>query len=330
MVYRAKDICSAAFYNDVQRLRLLATQGVPGGVIDNEEDPLEDAEEEAIDANPEMVNLLAQYELGAASDDDYEGGKNDAAQVDDDVDDEELQQADLALFRRIVRREIREAALARNLNTPGLLQVGTNPVEITPHGVFFSIREDPQGGSGEAGGPSQGESSRDTGEEAVIPLRVSWKPSKRSPLRASPLHWAVLGRSHEAIRLLIELGADARQEIHQDVGFTPDLLPSPTMNHTAERGGCPIRGLTPEELAIANRSDATLKVLRAAVATRSQILERRSEEKQNIEGRLEQRKARREKERLSREQRRMQEEEFEESAYSGNGGSEEPEQYYHT
>ncbi|CCW69035.1 unnamed protein product [Phytomonas sp. Hart1] len=308
MVYRPHDICSAAFLNDTQRVRLLATREAPGGVIDNDEDPLEDAEEEAIDADPEMLSLLAQYELGDVSEEDEEGG--DHAGAEDDV---ERQHADLALFRRIVRRQRREAALARAVDPPGLLQVGPNPVALTSHGLFFRCAESQ---AGDREGPPQADNdgiARTTGETA-LPLRVSWRPSKRSPIRASPLHWAVLGRAHAAIRLLVELGADARQEIRHDVGY----------------GGGAVSGIAPEALAIANHSRETLKVLREAVTARNLLLERRSEEKQSIECRLEQRKARREKERLSREQRRTQEEELEESAYSGIGESVDQEQDYNS
>lgn len=320
MVCRPRDICSAAFANDLQRLRLLLLTSAPGGLENNEEDDLSDEDEAAIDADPELVRLHAQYNLTRGdeeeeADDVEEFGEEGEAELDEE--EAEAQEADFDVCRRFVRRELRARAIAALVNQPGTLQIGTNLANIRSYGVLFSATE-----------------ANDCEAENRLPLHVEWKPSLRSPFAAYPLHWAVLGKAHEAIAFLIEHGADTERVVGApgDSLYRPEKVEeamaaaqigglNPTAaGSTSEAAAAtedprslstfPV-GLTALAIAKANKFEVCANIIETAVAAQAASLQQLEAEKQRLEGQLEQRKARKEKRRLAREQRSAAREEAE-------------------
>lgn len=362
MVYRPRDICSAAFFNDLPRLRLLLHQDAPGGLeyrfnlerflahvnananananangangvppptsAPPAYDGVEDEEEEetefdndleaALEADTELERLRKLYTLEEEDIDDDDaaaaaeeaeagtGGSEEDGLYDPDVVEAEMtaQEADFARFKRLLRHQAREKALAATLHKHGLLVSGDSPAELQSYGVMFTSRELSSEQRQRQGHGAEEEAEVEVEEEKtshVTPLAVRWLPSRVSPYVAGPLHWAALGRAHDAIRFLVANGVDAADE----VGLGEER------RKYGEGCGAFVfpPGLTAERLASMNESAETVRVLRAAVADREEYLRSLERAKQQVEGSLEQRKARQEKRRLGREQRRVAREE---------------------
>ena len=145
---RPNDLCTAAYYGDVKKLKeLLALPPV------DEEPPID----------PEFDPLAPP-----------------------DTDAEE------AAAERAAKRKENADELKKRLQTNGPLVTRLSLVNIQKYGFGVAI------------------------EETDLKLKVKFKPSKHCEDAASPLHWAVLGKEHEAIEYLVMEGADTND-------LTPDL-----------------------------------------------------------------------------------------------------------
>lgn len=91
-------------------------------------------------------------------------------------------------------------------------------------------------------------------EEKDYVCTSRFRTSAKSTIAASPLHWAVLGRAHKAVAFLVSKGADSSSK-------------------------CPVLGATPAEIAEANGSYETLRVLSEAVALREEAVASEAEAK---------------------------------------------------
>lgn len=298
---RPRDIFSAAFLNDTQRLHFLATEGVPGGYEDDEDGELEEEEEAAIDADEELVRLKQLY-IPTGDEEDEEDNRD---EVDDDnysQEAEEERENKVEQFRKLIRRKLRRRAIALKVNVSGLIKTGLTPVDMHSYGVMFrsvqTINEK----------CSIADNMFTANAPGSHPLTVHWKPSKRSQFPAYPVHWAVMGRSHESLRFLVLNGANT------DVmaGESSPLFP---------------KGLTAAQVAESNGLYDTLEVLRTAVEEHTKKVQREEEEKQLIESQLEQIKAIKERRKMEREQRaadrRAEEEEEAAAAAAAEEGEEE-------
>lgn len=149
---RPRDLWSAAFFDDVQRLRVLATEGVPGGYEDNEDEvELEEHEEAAIDADAELVRLRKMYL--PSLDPDEQGGEEgrmfdegeeeeeDEAQAAAAEEEEEAREAHIEHFRKLIRRKLRRKAIAEKLNTVGLMKSGLTRANLQTYGLMFRSKE---------------------------------------------------------------------------------------------------------------------------------------------------------------------------------------------
>lgn len=154
---RPRDICSAAFFEDMKRLRVLATEGVPGGYHDEEGDEeegveLEEHEEAAIDADAELVRLRKLY-LPSHSHDDLGNGESQLFDDDEDgeedsqeaaaaaEEEEEARDAHIEHFRKLIRKKLRRKAIAEKLNTPGRIMSGLTKASLQEYGVMFRSKE---------------------------------------------------------------------------------------------------------------------------------------------------------------------------------------------
>lgn len=150
-VPRPRDICSAAFLDDTQRLHFLATEGVPGGYEDDEEGDLEEEEEAAIDADEELVRLKKLYIPNPDEEEEQQAnrdGEDDDMDDDDEYDDdgysqeaEEEREVKLEQFRKLIRRKLRRRAIAKKLNVLGFIKTGLSAVEMKEYGLMFRSKE---------------------------------------------------------------------------------------------------------------------------------------------------------------------------------------------
>lgn len=149
---RPRDLFSAAFLDDVKRLRVLATEGVPGGFEDDEEEELEEQEELTIDTDEELVRLKKLYLPRTAEDpleEDNEQGQlyGDEEEEDDDenqeaaAEEEEAREAHLEHFRKLIRRKLRRKAIAEKLNTLGRIKSGLSRANLQEYGLMFRSKE---------------------------------------------------------------------------------------------------------------------------------------------------------------------------------------------
>ncbi|KAH8606243.1 hypothetical protein ERJ75_001537300 [Trypanosoma vivax] len=194
---RPRDLCTAAYYDDVQRMRQLVRSAF------SEED--EEDEDERRDATVE----------------------------DEEEEDEEV----LEMLRNI---RVLEQDKQRREGVAAFLQ---------ETGVLHSLETDEQCGFLFRAYES---TNRDKN------ITFCFKPSKRSKHAASPLHWAVLGCSHQAIEFLVRSGVDVEQEVPNFPKTTAALI-------------CEINELT-----------ETGKVLERAVAARKKRTEEEGKKKQNL------------------------------------------------
>lgn len=493
---RPRDLFTAAFYDDIQRLHFLATEGVPGGYTDDEELELEEEEELAIDADEELVRLKQLY---LPPEDEEQDEREELSDEEDDLDydpeeEEQERETKLEMFRKLVRRKIRRAAIAKRVNVSGFIQCGLSVVDRKPYGVLFRAKECPSGSqmaavleavrlkcaegvAQDSNGnfPSKGEfnlqrymlrhvplrsgarqgrgflrssslssyqsstaeihvnreernssvsspngdflppikstpsrsvngrpvprsvvvlSNDLTGDVPLlsplhivdppeivvepelltetseplqrvpsiqddvltgsfasnewlvecrpVPLRVHWKPSKRSPFPAYPLHWAVMGRSHRAIRFLVANGADAELTIsvpfalnangpvaaplkppQEGAEKVEEVASSPSASLSAGASATFPSGLTAHHIAMSNGLFETAQVLEEAIRQKTEILQKEKEEKQKIESELEKMKAAKERRKMEREQRIIAKREAAEAAAEAEEAAEE-------
>ena len=181
---RPNDLCTAAYYNDIPKIKELLT--VPEV---EEEPPL------AEDFDP-------------------------ADPVEEDEDAKEAE------AERSTQRAANDLHIKTLLSSTNVLVTRLSPVNIKKFGLFLRIED------------------RSTKTEKQV--KSTFKCSPHSTYAASPLHWAALGRSHEAIEYLILKGADTEQK-------------------------CPIFNVTPAELCGINHSHETAKVIAKSIQKRDAI-----------------------------------------------------------
>nr|CCC94118.1 conserved hypothetical protein [Trypanosoma congolense IL3000] len=142
---RPRDLCTAAYYDDVERMKQLVYSH-----IQEEEEEVSEGSEEGTeeDVDMDMINSLRE-------------------------------------MRRVEKHREKVAQL--------LQSVGPLQVEETKEQYGFSFRAT--------------ETASDNS------LKIEFKLSKKSKYPAAPLHWAVLGRSHEAVRYLVKRGVDVQQQV---------------------------------------------------------------------------------------------------------------------
>ena len=109
------------------------------------------------------------------------------------------------------------------LDSANLILSRLSPVNVKKFGLFLRLE--------------------DASENGEIRVVSKFKCSPHSQFVASPLHWAALGRSHDAVELLILRGADPEQR-------------------------CPVFNVTPSELCEINGSKETARVIVRAIAKR--------------------------------------------------------------
>lgn len=142
---RPRDLFSAAFLDDTQRLHFLATEGVPGGYEDDEDGELEEEEEAAIDRDEELVRLKKLYIPNP--DEEEEQQNEDDEYADDGEDDGYSQEAEeerenkLERFRKLIRRKLRRRAIASKLNVLGCIKTGLSHVDMQEYGIMFRCKE---------------------------------------------------------------------------------------------------------------------------------------------------------------------------------------------
>jgi hypothetical protein len=236
---RPNDLCSAAYFGDVKKLKELLT--VP---VVEEEPPIEAEFDPTVPADPEVEEAAAD---------------------------------------RAKRRAESEAELKKRLQTDGPLLTRLSVVNVQQFGFGVEVEED------------------------CMTLTTRFKPSKHCGYTASPLHWAVLGREHEAVEYLVSQGADVS-------ALTPDLQVSVfdviQKNDLKQTGRVLTKAIQARELAVAAEKKKW--------SDRNAILTQRAEARQ---------RAVEEQKRKEEEERRKEEEEAaaaaREAEPSGNG--EEPE-----
>lgn len=158
---RPRDLCTAAYYDDVQRMKQLVSAFLRD----------EEAEEEASEAYEEKL---------------------------DDEEDDNVGEMTGLLKQMDLQKKHRQK-VAKLLETTGTLHV----IETKENfGFTFRCVEDC----------------------GACTLRPQFKPSKRSSYPAAPLHWAVLGRSHDAVKFLIRSGVDIKQEVPDFPNVTAALI----------------------------------------------------------------------------------------------------------
>eukprot|EP00796_Vickermania_ingenoplastis_P008788 gene8788-6175_t len=141
---RPRDLFSAAFLDDTQRLHYLATQGVPGGYVDDDEAELEEEEEQAIDQDEELVRLKKLYIPNPEEDEEQQGNDDDVDDAEDDgysQEAEEEREGKLERFRKLIRRKLRRRAIAEKINVLGFIKTGLTPVDMREYGVMFRSKE---------------------------------------------------------------------------------------------------------------------------------------------------------------------------------------------
>ena len=88
---------------------------------------------------------------------------------------------------RAAKRQANEVELLRRVNQPDLITVRKTPVDLKRYGFGLKVRET---------------------DDASRMATLQFKPSSKYMHKAPPLHWAVLGKEHAAVALLVENGAD--------------------------------------------------------------------------------------------------------------------------
>lgn len=136
-----------------------------------------------------------------------------AHQEDEELDPQEIEEAK----ERSEQRAKNAETIQKLLSATDVLTTRLSPVDVRRYGLHLFVVE--------------------SGFHCVS----RFKTSAKSSLTATPLHWAVLGRSHAAIEFLVSQGAD----IH---------------------ALCPVLGVSPVDIATVNKSFETLKVLHMAKA----------------------------------------------------------------
>ena len=101
------------------------------------------------------------------------------------------EEAAAAAKDRTHRRSVNEKEIAHRISQSNFLFTRQSPVNKAQFGLYIRALE------------------RD------FCCITQFKPSKKSPFVAPPLHWAVLGREHSVIEQLILLGADVNQKVHE-------------------------------------------------------------------------------------------------------------------
>jgi hypothetical protein len=99
---------------------------------------------------------------------------------------------DAAAKERAEKRQANAEELAAKLAASGLIVSRLSPVHVTTYGLGIVVTE------------------------VDMKCSVKFKASSKSTQAATALHWAVLGREHDIVRYLVELGASTD-------ALTPDL-----------------------------------------------------------------------------------------------------------
>lgn len=354
---KPRDVCSAAFHGDTERLRQLVVAAgvytgrwappchisidpllcaavdadVRGGgdgsdnsggggrpaapeiiseeVADEMTEVLSEEEMTALLAHPELLRLTQAYTLEGLDDAEENGATAAGADADDDdgVDgelldegeeeeaeaDRQAQQHDLLIFRCLFAEQRHRESLAQRLRQHGLLQVSvTPPVNMVSYGILFSCRE--------RGMPplhehhhteGEGEDPMKAAETPATALQVRWQPSRRSTYAGTPLHWAVLARSHAMVDFLVRHGADETAGL-RCLSSLPSSNTNTDSSDSTSAAAKALAALTPSSIALANESLPTLQTLTAALDARDGDHANFTAFCAALEGRLERRKAR--------------------------------------
>lgn len=216
---RPNDLCTAAYYGDVKKLKELLT--LPAveeePPIDPEFDPLAPPDEEA----------------EAAAADRAEARKQNALE------------------------------LKKRLSSANCIVTRLSPVNTQHFGFGVKVRE-------------EGES---------LKLKTAFKPSKKSSFSATPLHWAVLGREHEAVEYLILQGADVDQVVPQLNVTVFDICAANSLLETERRIKEALEAYKTKAVAERKKWDDRAAVLAGRKQKREQALaeQRRKEEEERLE-----------------------------------------------
>lgn len=99
------------------------------------------------------------------------------------------EEAEEAAKDRAARRKANADELARRLAQTGRIVTRLSPVHVKHYGFGVLVTE------------------------KNMECAVKFKPSAKSQAVATALHWAVLGREHEIVKYLLEMGADVQAEV---------------------------------------------------------------------------------------------------------------------
>ncbi|CAD2222495.1 hypothetical protein ADEAN_001003900 [Angomonas deanei] len=183
----------------------------------------------------------------------------------EEVSDADEVDQDKETLRNIAHKIIRRTAISKILNQQGKIQLGNSPVALKTYGISVTVKEKLQ-------------EDGTLGEGAVFD--ISWKPCERGPFLGNALHWAVLGRSHSCLAYLV---------LHNC------SLSSGLSDKTQA-------GVSPIDLAKANKSFQVLHDMEEAVKKRDEELQAEEDAIVDIEVRMTGRIERLKQKRLEREQ----------------------------
>lgn len=171
------------------------------------------------------------------------------------------EEAEAAAADRAAARANNAATLKRLLSTPNRIVTRLSPVNVKHFGFYMAVEE------------------RDT------KCAVRFKASQNSDIAAPPLHWAVLGREHDAAEFLISLGADVNQ-LNATLGISVyDICAANSLLETDKRIRVALEAHEAKAAAAKQKEDGRAAALQKRVEARAAAQEeiRRREEAERLE-----------------------------------------------
>ena len=125
------------------------------------------------------------------------------------------EEAEEAAKERDARRKANDDEQAKRLAAPNTIVTRLSPVNVKHFGIGMLV------------------------SEKDLRCTVQFKPAAKSAAKGTPLHWAVLGKEHEAVEYLLLMGADVNAKV-TEIGVTvEDILQRNDLRETrkaVERG----------------------------------------------------------------------------------------------